>query len=63
MNILENGLHSLKNAIHNLKQLETAPESDREYIIKDAIIGIHHSTETLFKYLVKEKQELLILKI
>lgn len=37
----------LKNAIHNLKQLETAPESDREYIIKDAIIGIHHSTETL----------------
>ncbi|MFJ7616177.1 hypothetical protein ACIQXX_26220 [Bacillus cereus] len=62
MDILENGLHSLKNAIHNLKQLETAPESDREYIIKDAIIGIHHSTETLFKYLVKEKQELLIFK-
>ncbi|WP_410976736.1 hypothetical protein [Bacillus cereus] len=62
MDILENGLHSLKNAIHNLNQLEAAPESDREYIIKDTIIGLHHSTETLFKYLVKEKHELLIFK-
>ncbi|MCQ6333878.1 MULTISPECIES: hypothetical protein [Bacillus cereus group] len=62
MDILENGLHSLKNAIHNLKKLETASEDEREYIIKDAIIGLHHSTETLFKYLVKENQEILIYK-
>lgn len=32
MDILQNGLHSLKYAIHNLKQLETASENEREFI-------------------------------
>ncbi|PEM52039.1 hypothetical protein [Bacillus wiedmannii] len=62
MNILENGLHSLKNAINNLKQLETATGIEREFILKDTIIGLHHSIETLFKHLVKDKQEILIYK-
>ncbi|TKI39924.1 hypothetical protein [Bacillus mycoides] len=62
MDILENGLHSFNNAVLNFKKLETASQREREYIIKEALIGLHHSTETLFKYLVKEKLEILIYK-
>ncbi|MFE5388895.1 MULTISPECIES: hypothetical protein [Bacillus cereus group] len=60
MDLLQNGLHSLKKAINNLKDVDGTSGDERELIVKEVILGIHHSTETLFKYLVKNKHDILI---
>lgn len=60
MDLLQNGLHSLKKAINNLKDIDGISGDERELILKEVILGLHHSTETLFKYLVKNKHDILI---
>jgi len=60
MNLIDNGLHSFKKAIENLKTLDTLHNIEREYIAKEIVLSLHHSTETLFKYMVGQQNELLI---
>ncbi|OBR92672.1 hypothetical protein CLRAG_23780 [Clostridium ragsdalei P11] len=62
MELLDNGLDSLKKAVYRLKEVseiaETSPKY--EYMLKEIIINLHHSTETLFKYLIHIKSPYLI---
>ncbi|WP_074594413.1 hypothetical protein [Bacillus cereus] len=60
MDLLQNGLHSLKKAINHLKEMDGVTGEEKEFIAKEVILGLHHSTETLFKYLVKKQHEILI---
>ncbi|SNZ09897.1 hypothetical protein SAMN05421503_1407 [Terribacillus aidingensis] len=61
MKLIENGLHSFKKAIQNLKQLDKEQnKTERELMIKDIVIGLHHSIETLFKYMIHNKNEILL---
>ncbi len=60
MDVLENGLHSFKKAVTLLNTVESIESSDYEFIIKDIILSLHHSIETLFKYIVKNINEVLI---
>lgn len=61
MNILENGLDSLKKGIILLNSLDDfSNDISIEFKKKDLIISIHHAIETLFKYILKQKNLLLI---
>lgn len=60
MKLVENGLHSLKKAIDNTKTLDGLEGINRELAAKETIVNLHHSIETLFKYIIREKNELLI---
>lgn len=60
MNLIDNGLHSYRKAIHNLKLLDEKSGVERELVAKDIILSLHHSIETLFKYIVQDANELLI---
>ena len=62
MELIDNGLDSLKRCIHDLKEAADLNASDRNYnyTIKDTIISLHHSIETLFKYLISKKAPYLI---
>ncbi|WP_391204437.1 hypothetical protein [Psychrobacillus sp. L4] len=60
MNLIDNGLHSFKKTIEHLKTLDSLQDIEREYVAKEIVLSLHHSTETLFKYMVKKKNELLI---
>ncbi|MGM9986103.1 MAG: hypothetical protein ACI35O_02635 [Bacillaceae bacterium] len=62
MEILENGLHSFRKAIQNLKTVDEITGTERELVVKDIILGLHHSIETLFKYIIQENNELLVYK-
>lgn len=60
MNILENGLHSFKKSIKLFNTVDTVKLGEYEFVIKDIVLSLHHSIETLFKYIVKDINELLI---
>lgn len=60
MQLIDNGLHSFKKAIENLKILDEKSDTEREFVAKEIVLSLHHSIETLFKYMVQEKNELLI---
>lgn len=61
MKILENGLDSFSKSINLLNGLHSMKNDEQyEFLLKDIIINLHHSTETLFKYLIQEKNEYLI---
>ncbi|MGE7674452.1 hypothetical protein ACQKMV_12850 [Lysinibacillus sp. NPDC094403] len=60
MNLIDNGLHSYRKAIHNLKILDEKSGVERELIAKDIVLSLHHSIETLFKYIVQDTNKLLI---
>lgn len=61
MDILENGLDSIGKSINLLKKIHNTRNNEYyEFLLKDIIINLHHSTETLFKYLIKQKDEYLI---
>ena len=62
MELLNNGLDSLKKCVAQLTQISMNAYEDNEYeyLIKDIIISLHHSCETLFKFLVMQKNEYLI---
>ncbi|ELU5587554.1 hypothetical protein SCB17_002007 [Clostridium perfringens] len=61
MDILENGLDSFSKSINLFNDLINNRNSNQyEFLLKDCIINLHHSTETLFKYLIKIKNEYLI---
>ncbi|MED3550306.1 hypothetical protein [Cytobacillus praedii] len=60
MKLIDNGLHSFKKAILNLKTLDDINGTERELVAKDIVLSLHHSIETLFKEMVQNKNELLI---
>ncbi|WGX76512.1 hypothetical protein QJS64_04975 [Paraclostridium bifermentans] len=61
MNLVDNGLHSFKKVIKSLSELDTYRNTDEyEFEIKEIIISLHHSIETLFKYIIKSESECLI---
>ena len=60
MKLRDNGLDSFKKAIKKLQQISDISTVEYEYEIKDIIISLHHSIETLFKYMIQEKHPLLI---
>lgn len=65
INLLNNGLDSLKKGFDYLKKYEERyfledVNNDRMYYLKDAIIFIHHGIEILFKEALFRENELLI---
>lgn len=60
MELIDNGMHSFKKAFKSLTELENIQSIESEYIIKDIILGLHHSLEVLFKYMLKKKDKTLI---
>ena len=60
MNLVDNGLHSFKKAINSLKEIDDLNGSERELVAKEIVLSLHHSIETLFKYIIQNKNELLI---
>ncbi|MGE7840553.1 hypothetical protein ACQKNX_07155 [Lysinibacillus sp. NPDC093712] len=54
MKLLENGLHSYKKTIQNLKILDNNHGLEREIIAKEIVLSLHHSIETLFKHSIQE---------
>ena len=61
MKVLENGLDSFSKSISLLNGLHNKKKNDEyEFLLKDVIINLHHSTETLFKYLIQQKNKYLI---
>lgn len=60
MKLRDNGLDSFKKAIKKLQQINNISPGDYEYEIKDIIISLHHSIETLFKHMIQEQNSLLI---
>ena len=62
MNLLDNGLDSLKKCIQNLNEIDgfTGTKNDYNFRLKDIIIAFHHSIETIFKYLIVKKNEYLL---
>lgn len=61
MKILENGLDSFSKSISLLNGLPSKERDEQyEFLLKDIIINLHHSTETLFKYLIQKKDKYLI---
>ncbi|UKS30058.1 hypothetical protein LOZ80_14415 [Paenibacillus sp. HWE-109] len=55
--LFENGVDSFKAAFNSIKKIKADPEYHH---YKDAILSINHANEVLFKYILKEKLELLI---
>ena len=61
MNLFENGKDLLKKTIKKLDNLHKGFDSlEYECRLKDIIINLHHSIETMFKYMIKEKDEFLL---
>lgn len=65
ISLIENGLDSLKKGYEHLKNYEELKDggaSDKERFskLKDAILSIQHGVEILFKYLLKEHNEVLL---
>ncbi|MGL5724384.1 hypothetical protein [Cetobacterium sp.] len=61
ISLLQNGLHSLNKGYLLIKQLEICKSKDEEYfLIKDAILSIHHGIEILMKECLRKKNEFLI---
>ena len=60
MNLFENGKDSLKKSIKIFNELNNVYIYEKEYKLKDVVINLHHSIETIFKYMIKEKNEYLI---
>lgn len=65
INLIENGLDSLKKGFAHLKNYEEKYlleeyGKERYLILKDAILSIHHGIEILFKEVLKRTNELLI---
>jgi hypothetical protein len=60
MNIKSNGLHSYRKGIQLYKDLDNCTEGQYEYQIKEIILSIHHSIETLSKYILFTIDELLV---
>lgn len=60
MKLIDNGKDSLKKSINALNNLDKVFGDDYEYKLKDIVINLHHSIETIFKYMIKEKNEFLV---
>lgn len=63
MKLLDNGFHSFKKSIKSLNNLEinnTYINDEYEYEIKEIIISLHHSIETLFKHIIREESKFLL---
>lgn len=60
MDLFENGKDSLKKSIKIFNELNNRYLYEKEYKLKDVVINLHHSIETIFKYMIKEKNEYLI---
>lgn len=65
ISLIDNGLDSLTKGFESLKhyeELKTAGAGDakRFSVLKDAILSIQHGIEILFKYLLKENNEVLL---
>ncbi len=63
MKLIDNGLDSLKKSIQTLKIVsEISNCSEKDAAMKDVILNLHHSIETLFKYIIMQNNPYLILK-
>jgi hypothetical protein len=60
MNVLENGIDSLKKSLVGLNNLDKSDNYQMEFEMKDIIIRLHHAIEALFKYLLTKENEYLI---
>lgn len=65
ISLIENGLDSLTKGFESLKRYEElkavgAGDAKRFSVLKDAILSIQHGIEILFKYLLKENNEVLL---
>lgn len=61
ISLLQNGLHSLNKGYLLIKQFEICKSKDEKYfLIKDAILSIHHGVEILMKECLRRKNEFLI---
>lgn len=52
MKLIDNGFDSFRKSMILLKDIEKTPDPDHEFLIKDIILNLHHSIETLFKYII-----------
>jgi len=63
MKLIDNGLDSLKKSIQTLKTIPGISNySEKDAAMKDVILNLHHSIETLFKYIIMQNNLYLILK-
>ena len=65
ISLIDNGLDSLTKGYNFLKSYEELKEAGTEdvarfSVLKDAVLSIQHGIEILFKYLLKEKNEILL---
>lgn len=60
MKLLDNGLDSFKKSILKLSELDGISKDEYEFSLKDIVINLHHSLETIFKYLIMKKDEFLV---
>lgn len=63
MKLLDNGFHSFKKSIKFLNNLDINNiyiNDEYEYEIKEIIISLHHSIETLFKHIIREESKFLL---
>lgn len=65
ISLIENGLDSLKKGygfLKNYEEVQVDPSTDitRFSLLKDAILSIQHGIEILFKYLLRENNEVLL---
>lgn len=64
INMLENGIDSLQRGFKSLNEYELSKiESDGTYdyyLLKNAVVSIHHGIEILMKYILKKESEFLI---
>lgn len=63
MKLLDNGFHSFKKSIKSLNNLDINNiyiNDEYEYEIKEIIISLHHSIETLFKHIIREESKFLL---
>lgn len=65
ISLIENGLDSLRKGYVHLETYEHllsrgAGDAERFSALKDSVLSVQHGVEILFKYLLKEKNELLI---
>lgn len=60
MKLLDNGLDSFKKSILKLSELDGISKDEYEFSLKNIVINLHHSLETIFKYLIMKKDEFLV---
>ncbi|MGL5724483.1 hypothetical protein [Cetobacterium sp.] len=61
ISLLENGLHSLNKGYLTIKEYELCKDEKLAYfLLKDAILSIHHGVEILMKECLRRKNEFLI---